>query len=385
MAFPLSPFGGGRSAAGLLALAAALAGCSGALDGERQRALDAARAVWDESDNSPYDRLVAAGVLYAGGERQATDFLERALVDGSRFEQRAAVSAVLTDRDPQAVEWLAELAARDPMLELEVVQALRTYPRGDAGAILRAGLRSEEFSTRLAAIDAAAATRDGSLLADVERTLRGPGDSRMQAWGVYAVSVLGAPDAARRVERLFGSEFPDEREVAAASLGHIDNAWSREQLRKLAQDQHPRVQIAAAASRARLGDPEGVKTLIAFLTSGQAEAGQIAAGALRRAGSSNILVVAETVLPDPSVPVEAASGVVEALGWTQEPGAQPLLAGAVEHPDEMMQLQSLWAIGWRGRPEEVPLAVDKLDTSNAAVRAMAAWAVIFGLDGGHPL
>lgn len=383
----LSPIPLIRSRAGLVLglVCAGLAGCTGGVDRDRQRAFDAAHAVWIESDNSPYDRLVAAGVLYAGGDSDATDFLERALVDGSRFEQRAAVSAVLTERAPRAVEWLAELAARDPVIELEIVQALRSYPRADAGAILRAGLRAEEFDTRLVSIDAAAATHDASLLGDIERTLRGPGDSRMQAWGIYAMSVLGAPDAARRVERLTQSEFPDEREVAAASLGHIDNAWSREQLRELARDQNPRVKIAAAASQARLGDVEGVETLIAILSSGEAEPGQVAAGALRRAGSANIVTIAQAVLADASIAPEAAAGVVEALGWTREAAARPLLETATQHPDEMMQLQSLWAIGWRGRREEVPLAVAKLDTPNAAVRAMAAWAVIFGLDGGHNL
>ena len=62
--------------------------------------------------------------------------------------------------------------------------------------------------------------------------------------------------------------------------------------------------------------------------------------------------------------------------------ARDLLERAVSHRDETMQLQGLWAIGWRGHPDEIALAAGQLGSDNDAVRAMATWAVVFGLDGG---
>ncbi len=359
--------------------------CSSGPEAYRRQAIEAAQAVLDEAANSPYDRLVAAGVLYGAGSPDGEQYLERALLGGGNFEQRAAVAAVLTERDSRAVRWLAELAARDPVLELEVVQALRSYPRSDAGEIVRAGLRAEDFRTRLAALDAAAASRDASLLGEVERTLEGPGDSRMQAFGTYAITVLGGPGARGRLEPMVASEFPDDREIAAASLGYIDTAWSREALQALTQDLNPRVQIAVAASRARLGEPDGVGALIQFLRGGNSQAATVAAGALRRVHGPGIVTVAQAAFADDRVPVEAAAGVIEALGWTQEAAAEALLIRALQHQDELMQLQGLWAIGWRGREAEIPLAAQQLGSQNVAVRAMAAWAVIFASDGGHQL
>ena len=162
----------------------------------------------------------------------------------------------------------------------------------------------------------------------------------------------------------------------------IDNEWSRLHLETLKVDENPRVQIAAAASLAELGEEAAVAILLRYVKGDRDDAAQISAGALRRIPPRQILAVANDVMCDRDIEPEAAARVVEAVGWAPEIDAAHLLRKAVGHSNETMQLQGLWAIGWRGLPDEIPLAAAKLDSDNAAVRAMAAWAVVFGLDGG---
>jgi HEAT repeat protein len=299
-------------------------------------------------------------------------YLHGQLVEGSTFIQRAAVSAVFTARDPESLAWLTRLGAADEELVKQTIEVLRMQPRPGARELIEAALLSENPGTRLAALDAAAATRDPAMRSAVRASLQRPGDSRM------------FPQE-RALERLVASEFPSDREIAAASLGRVDNEWSRLHLDQLKDDENARVRIAAAASLAELGVEAGVGVLLRYVKGDRDDAAQISAGALRRIPPKQILAVARDVLADVDVDAEAAARVVEAVGWAPEIDAADLLRKAVGHTNETMQLQALWAIGWRGLPGEISLAAGQLDSDNAAVRAMAAWAVVFGLDGGFRL
>ncbi len=363
-----------------LVLAATLA-CSGGPAGYRDQAVDAAREILADDTISPYDRMVAAGVLYREGDEAGRKYLHGQLVEGSTFIQRAAVSAVFTGRDPEDLAWLERLAASDPELVRQTIEVLRMQPRPGSRRVIEEALLSDNPGTRIAALDAAAATGDPSMQDAVRASLQMPGDSRMFAFGTYALAVLGDPREAA-IEKLLVSEFPSDREIAAASLGRIDNEWSLLHLRTLVQDENARVRIAAAASLAELGDEEAVAVLLGFVKGDRDDAAQIGAGALRRIPPQQILAVANDVLRDRDIEAESAARVVEALGWAPGVEARALLEQAVSHSNETMQLQGLWAVGWRGVEREVPLAAAQLGSDNPAVRAMAAWAVVFALDGG---
>ena len=340
----------------------------------------------EEESHSFYDRLLAAGALYEADEPGARELLQHALVEGGEFEQRAAVSAVLTRRADDAMLWLVDLARTHPNLERAIVEALRGAPRSDASEFLRGALSSEDPLTRVAALDAVASSGNRELLNPVQKSLHLPGDSRMVGFGAYALCALGTPPI-RQLERLAASEFTADREIAAASLGYVDDAWSRLHLADLARDKHIRVRIAAAASRARLGIRNGVDVLVAMLRGEDAGGAEVAAGALRRVRGPLVLEIALEVLRGEEGPIEpsAAARVIEALGWVPESDARELLDEAVQHSDEFVQLQGLWAIGWRGRPEELALAAGALGSANPAVRATAAWAVVYSMAGGHRL
>ncbi len=355
--------------------------CSGSPSGQRAEAVEAAREILADDTISPYDRMVAAGVLYREGDEAGRKYLHGQLVEGSTFIQRAAVSAVFTGRDPEDLAWVERLAANDPELVRQTIEVLRMQPRPGSRRVIEAALLSDNPGTRIAALDAAAATGDSTLLDAVRASLQRPGDSRMFAFGTYTLAVLGDPRE-QAVEKLVASEFPSDREIAAASLGRIDNEWSLLQLRTLLADANARVRIAAAASLAQLGDEEAVAVLLGYVKGDRDDAAQIGAGALRRIPPGQILAVANDVLRDRDIEAESAARVVEALGWAPEVDAAALLERAVADSDETMQLQGLWAIGWRGNEDEVALAASKLASDNPAVRAMAAWAVVFGLDGG---
>lgn len=374
-------FPGGIGGVAILLAALVGAGCSGGPDSYRTDAIETAREILGDNTISPYDRMVAAGVLYREGDQAGRKYLHGQLVEGSTFIQRAAVSAVFTARAPDAIEWLTRLAADDPELEKQLIEVLRMQPRPAAKILIEAALHSENPGTRIAALDAAAATRDPAMRNAVRASLERPGDSKMFAFGTYALAVLGDPRE-QAIEKLATSEFPSDREIAAASLGTIDNEWSRLHLERLKLDENARVRISAAASLAQLGEAEGVAVLLRLVKGERDDAAQISAGALRRIPPEQILAVANDVLHDRDIEAEAAARVVEALGWAPEIDAKELLGRAVSHSNETMQLQGLWAIGWRGVPGEIPLAAGQLDNDNAAVRAMAAWAVVFGLDGG---
>lgn len=361
-------------------IALAMVACGGAKD-PRERALRVARDVMNDEDISVYDRMIAAGVLYWADEDEGRAFLEDRLANGSTFEQRAAVTAALTNRAPEALKFVQGFASNDPALEVEILQVLRSNPRADGRGMIEEGLRSGEPGPRIASLDAAATTGDESMLAAVEQSMRLPGDSRMFAFGVYAMSALGSPRL-DLIEPLAASEFPSDREIAAASLAHVDSAWSRRALEKLVADELVRVRTAAAASLAQLGEAKGREELIAIITGDDAGAAQVAAGALRRVPAPTIASIAAELSGHPKVHGDAAARVVESLGFARSEEAGEMLSKAVAAEDEIMQLQGLWAIGWRGRSDEIPIALGALESGKAAVRAMASWAVVYALDGG---
>ncbi len=276
---------------------------------------------------------------------------------------------------------MVRLGADDEELVKQTIEVLRMQPRPEGKPFIEEALYSDNPGTRVAALDAAAATGDQSLRGPVQASLQRPGDSKMFAFGAYALTVLGDPQE-QALEKLVVSEFPSDREIAAASFGRIDSDWSRQHLETLKDDENARVRISAAASRAELGVEEAVSVLLRHLKGDRDDAAQISAGALRRIPPDQILAVATDVMLDQDLGAEAASRVVEAIGWAPDVDAQDLLERALRSRDETMQLQGLWAIGWRGLEGEIPLAADKLQSDNDAVRAMAAWAVVFALDGG---
>ena len=157
----------------------------------------------------------------------------------------------------------------------------------------------------------------------------------------------------------------------------------RKLLRRLFQS-HVAPRQWSSASQARHGVEEAEDYLRKQVLGNDARLASIAAGALRRSSGDLIAELAEVVLDDQSVDEIAAGRVIEALGWARYTDAAGILGRGVEPGrDEHIRLQSLWAVGWRGREEERGLAEAAMDDTSLAVRVMAAWAVIYNQDGGY--
>ena len=75
-----------------------------------------------------------------------------------------------------------------------------------------------------------------------------------------------------------------------------------------------------------------------------------------------------------------------AIGWSPEANASQGLANALaDGQDELLKLQSLWAVGWRGKAEERPLAIAQLADTSSTIRTMAAWAIVVNRHGGYKI
>ncbi len=359
-------------------------GCQGPDAELRERALQVARDALALEDVDRYDRVVAAGILLSGGSVEGEEVLLDALTSGAELARQAAVGAVLTVRGPRAIQWFERHSTQSPELTRSVLEGLRITPRTDAVALIESAIRTGQPNMQVAALDAAANSRNPELLPVVEEYISKLDDPRMRAYAIYAASSLGSAKIPAMVEPLLRASGELQREIAAACLALEPTEWSRDALEKLARDPSPRVRIAASASRARQGVREAKDYLRGQVLGNDERLASIAAGALRRSSGDIILELANLVVADGSVDEIAAGRVIEALGWARDMEARETLARGVEPGQaEHLRLQSLWAVGWRGRAEERELAAGALDDTSLPVRVMAAWAVIYNQDGGY--
>jgi HEAT repeat protein len=374
-------------AVSLVCCAAALAtvaACQSASERRIERAADTAREILAEDGVDSFDRIAAAGVLMSCGSDEANEVIVDALTSGARLAQQAAIGALLNVPGDEAIERIATYADQDEANLNAVLQALRWAPRVDAREFVLRGIRNSADGTRVAAFDAAALSGDPNLLPAIVAALTEAQEEHVRGYGVYAAAALGASEAFPLIEPLLhGTIF--EREIAAASLGFVDTEQSQALLQSLTEDPYIGVQIASWASLSNFGDETAADRLFAALTQPNARLASLAAGALRRASPETLQTISVRAGDWSEINVFAAGRVLEAIGWNPEADAQPALERALaSDQDELLKLQSLWAVGWRGRSEELALAEANLDDENRAVRVMAAWAVTRNHHGGGP-
>lgn len=367
--------------AGMLA-----SGCQDDASRTHDLALEVARDVLARENVDRYDRVVAAGILLQAGSVEGEEVLLDAMTSGAELAQQAAVGAILSVRGQRAIDWFARYSGEDEKLQRSILEGLRFTPRTDAGELITAGIWHESVGINVAALDAAALARDGRLLGPVESKLSRTEHPRLRAYAIHAACALGTDRMASYVEPLLGSPSELQREIAAACLGFSRDEWARGALEKLARDHSPRVRIAANASLTNHGVPDAKEYLMAQLEGNDPQMAQVAAGSLRRANGYDVIELAGRVLESTRVNVMATGRVIEAVGWAREVEAAPVLKRVLRPDvDDHLRMQGLWAIGWRGRSEELPLAKPLLEDRTLSIRVMAAWALIYGRDGGHQL
>ncbi len=349
-----------------------------------ERAADTARAVLAQDGVNAFDRIAAAGVLMSGGSDEANEVIVDALTSGAHLAQQAAIGALLSVPGQEAIDRIGTYAEQEDANLASVLQALRWAPRIDAREFVLQGLQDSSDGNRVAAMDAAAMTGDADLIPAIVAAVSAAQEEHVRGYGVYAAAALGSPEAFALIEPLIaGTVF--EREIAAASLGFVPTEDSRTALHGLTEDSYIGVRIAAWASLSNFGEETATERLYAALTQPDARLASLAAGSLRRASPEALHAISERAGDWSEIDVYAAGRVLEAIGWNPDADAQPALERALaSEQDELLKLQSLWAVGWRGRAEELALAEAQLDDESHAVRVMAAWAVMRNHHGGAP-
>lgn len=355
-------------------------------DAERSmdRAASTARAVLAQDGIDPFDRITAAGVLMSGGSEEANEVIIDALTSGAQLAQQAAVGALLGVPGDHAIRRIESYAEQADANLHAVLQAMRWAPRTGARGFVLQGLRHNQPGTLVAAFDAAALLNsDQELLSGVEEAVLQAREEHVRGYGVYAAAALGSPNALSLIDPLVrGTVF--EREIAAASLGFIQNEESRAALDALVEDSQLGVRISAWASLSQFGHEDAADRLYAALAQPDSQLASLAAGALRRASADTLEEVSARAGNWSEINVYAAGRVIEAIGWSSSANASAALASALESDtDELLKLQSLWAVGWRGREEERAMATAHLDDASVAVRTMAAWATVRNQQGGR--
>ncbi len=368
----------------LAALLTAAAACQSATERRAERAAETAREVLATDGVDSFDRIAAAGVLMSSGSDEANEVIVGALTSGATLAEQAAIGALLSVPGDEPIRRIETFAEQDEAHLNAVLQALRWAPRVDAREFVLEGIRDAADGTRVAAFDAAALTGDPDLLPAVVAAVTEAREEHVRGYGIYAAAALGSSEAFLLIEPLtVGTVF--EREIAAASLGHVETEQARALLESLTEDSYIGVRIAAWASLSNFGDEAAIDRLYAALTQPDPRLAALAAGALRRASPEALHAISVRAGDWSEIDVFAAGRVLEAIGWNPEAEAQPALEHALaSDQDELLKLQSLWAVGWRGRNEELVLAESHLDDENAAVRVMAAWAVMRNQHGGGP-
>lgn len=358
-------------------------GCSA--DDDVSAAMQTARAILAEGEEiDSFDRISAAGVLLSGGSKEANQILAEAFSGGATLAQQAAVGALLSVPGEASIQRIGTFARQSDANLHAALQALRWAPRTDARQFVLLGLEHTQAGTQVAAFDIAALLpRDSGLLAAVEERIGSTDDSHVRGYGVYAAAAQGSARAFEWIQPLLDGEV-FEREIAAASLGLIETEGSESALTALSEDSQVSVRLAAWASLSRFGNTTAADRLFEALE--KPELAALAAGAIRRASPTTIEAISKRAGDWKGIHVDAAGRVLEAIGWSEEANASSALARALEdNQDELLKLQGLWAVGWRGRAEERPLAVARLADDSSAVRTMAAWAVVINSHGGKKI
>lgn len=380
---PGAPPGGVR--AGLLALLAlaVAAACatrpgSGA-DLPREEAVAVARAAM--GSGSVFTRLTAAGAVLDAGDPEGWQLLLQGLQSADRLTMLAAAGALLDVRSPAVSSVMEVLAARDEGLEQVLVETLVHHPRADGRVLIWRALVSRESRLVVPSLEALARSQRREFRGMVSRLLETPEtDPRVRVYALYALAALGShgPRTVHRLAALAGSGRVGFRELAAVALGEIGGERAKEALATLSEDSSARVRIAALASRTACGDDAAGRRYRAILTGEERALAELAAGALKRLPAPQAVRIAEHTVRCCELQPEVAMRIVESLGWVEGGDASGVLEWALAHPHMLVRMQGLWAIGQRRVRGDLDKAVPFLRDGDPGLRAMAAWAIVYG-------
>lgn len=331
-----------------------------------------------------YDRILAAGALVETGDKPALELLLKYLATNDFVLKRSAIDTLLSTNHPSGVDMIMREAERDDVTLTLMVESLAATPREDLEDVLLHALASDKAYVRKNALQALSNIDTEAVNAAVHEVTDNPKESpTVRAYGYYALASTG--HGAEIDEQVLAiaqqGETPDEREVAAATLGLIDSAASKAMLQTLAtKDSDGRVQLAAIASSAGLKDEEAIAKMIKLVAYGKPMEASVMAGAIRRLPTDMVHDMTRTLITCCPLTSDTATRVLESWGWVPN-DAGFLIEWGLSHQEVDVRLQTLWLIGHRREAASVNRIREFLTDENPGIRTMAAWAIIHSAGG----
>ncbi len=332
-----------------------------------------------------YDRILAAGALVETGDKGALETLVKYAAANDFVIKRSAIDTLLSTNHPNGVDMIMRVAERDSVTLTLMIESLAATPRGDLEDVLIGALTSDKAYVRKNALQALSNIDTEQVNTAVHRLTDNPQETpTVRAYGYYTLAANGhgAEFGKQVIAIAHTGETSDEREVAAATLGHIDTEASKAALTQVAlQDADGRVKLAAIASSAGLHDNDALAKLIEVIAYGKPLEATIMAGAIRRLPLAVAREVTKTLISCCPLPPDTATRLLESWGWIGG-DAGFLYQWGLAHKEADVRLQTLWLIGHRRDASTVKELSTYLKDQNPGIRTMAAWAIIHSADGG---
>jgi len=318
------------------------------------------------------------------GDKPALALLVKYLAASDFVLKRSAIDTLLSTNHPNGIEIIMREAARDEVTMTLMVESLAATPREDLEDVLVDALASDKVYVRKNALQALSFIDTATVNAAVHAITDNPAESpTVRAYGYYALASTGhgAELGERVIAIAQGGETSDEREVAAATLGHIDSDASKAALLALAAtDSDGRVQLAAIASSARLKNEDAIAKMIRLVAYGKPMEATVMAGAIRRLPEDLVREVTQTLISCCVLSPDTATRMLESWGWVAN-DAGFLYDWGLAHQEVDVRLQTLWLIGHRRDASAAATIRTYLKDENPGIRTMAAWAIIHSAGG----
>lgn len=287
-------------------------------------------------------------------------------------------AAVVTAIDPQlqaeARNTLAtEFGSPEQFVKAHVIEAVAESKDRPQYNLVMQGLKDKRPPVQFASLMAA-----GDLqLAEAHENaieLAGSSNRHVHVAAIYCLHRLGDTHLSHELEKLSQDLDPNIRADVAVVLGKIGNATALRVLRPMLMDPKPVVRLQVAEAMWRLGSEEGLKALVGFSISAFPDDRMVAILAMADPGDQRVRehVRGALVSEYPELSLVAA----RAMGMLQsDEGYGVAMIGAKSDDARQRQLAAL-AFGAIGRSDAQPILAPMLKDADADVRVAAAEALL---------
>ncbi len=318
----------------------------------------AASVIFDAAlawDTTSQDRCVAIWGLAKAGQPGALDELLAALREAKTDDVRGAVTEALTQMpSPKVTEAVVALLtgkqkksglfkggkALSPANQAALVNVLaaRKDKAGQPGAV--AALQSDSETVRIAALKCLAVIGQADAAPALAESLQKPEGPERQA-AVYALGRLPAPNGLTWLqEEVYKPGLSEDyRILLIKAISNRREPGSVAALEKLlAKDRPESIRIAAYEALGKLGDADGLPTLLEGVDQAEGKARDAAEAAMLKLEAVATPRMVEAM--SKATPHQQAA-LLRVLGFRHHPKIKPLLIEAAKCPEELIQAAAI--------------------------------------------